>query len=128
MQRELHDHYFRKAKREGFLSRAAYKLLEINERKSLLNSENRVLDCGCAPGSWVQVAIKKVGNQGIVVGIDLCAIEHIFHEENVHIIQGDLREVAHEQLLAHLQTGKFDVILSDMAPHTTGARPTDGSS
>ena len=125
MQRELHDHYFRQAKRDGYLSRAAYKLLEIIERKSLLKSENRVLDCGCAPGSWVQVAIKKVGNQGIIVGIDLCAIDHIFHEKNVHLIQGDLTETPSEQLLGFLQTGKFDVILSDMAPSTTGARPTD---
>ena len=90
MERELRDHYFRKAKREGYLSRAAYKLLEINDRKSLLRSEDSVLDCGCAPGSWVQVAIRKVGNQGRVVGIDLCAIDHIFHEKNVHLIQGDL--------------------------------------
>lgn len=125
MQRELHDHYFRQAKREGYLSRAAYKLLEISERKTLLKSENRVLDCGCAPGSWVQVAIKKVGNQGIVVGIDLYPIDHIFHEKNVHLIQGDLRDIPCEQLLGYLQTGKFDVILSDMAPQTTGARPTD---
>lgn len=125
MQRELHDHYFRQAKRDGYLSRAAYKLLEINERKSLLKSENRVLDCGCAPGSWIQVAIKKVGNQGTVVGIDLCPIDHLFHEKNVHLIQGDLRDIPCEQLLGYLQTGKFDVVLSDMAPHTTGARPTD---
>ena len=125
MQRELHDHYFRQAKHEGYLSRAAYKLLEINERKSLLKNENHVLDCGCAPGSWVQVAIKKVGNQGTVVGIDLCPIDHIFHEKNVHIIKGDLREIPSQQLLECLQTGKFDVILSDMAPQTTGARPTD---
>ena len=125
MQRELHDHYFRQAKHEGYLSRAAYKLLEINERKSLLKNENHVLDCGCAPGSWIQVAIKKVGNQGTVVGIDLCPIDHIFHEKNVHIIKGDLREIPSQQLLECLQTGKFDVILSDMAPQTTGARPTD---
>lgn len=125
MQRELHDHYFRLAKREGYVSRAAYKLLEINERKSLMKSEDRVLDCGCAPGSWVQVAIKKVGNQGIVVGIDLSPIDHKFFEKNIHLIQGDLREIPAEQLLEHLPTGKFDVVLSDMAPATTGARPKD---
>jgi len=125
MQRELHDHYFRRAKREGYLSRAAYKLLEIDERKSLLKSEDRVLDCGCAPGSWVQIAIKKVGGRGIVVGIDLSSIEHIFHEENIHIIQGDLQEIPGQQLIGFIQTGKFNVILSDMAPRTTGARPTD---
>lgn len=125
MQRELHDHYFRRAKREGYLSRAAYKLLELNEKKSLLRSENRVLDCGCAPGSWLQVAIKKVGNQGRVVGVDLSPIEHKFFEKNIHLIQGDLSKIPSEQLLGYLNSGKFDVILSDMAPRTTGARATD---
>jgi 23S rRNA (uridine2552-2'-O)-methyltransferase len=122
--RELHDHYFQMAKRQGYLSRAAYKLLEIDERKSVLKHANRVLDCGAAPGSWLQVASACVGDQGTVVGIDLQAIA--FQAANVRIITADLLQTPASALLAPLGKGhRFDVILSDMAPSTTGDRTID---
>jgi len=142
MARELHDHYFREAKREGYLSRAAYKLIEIDKRKELLQRGDRVLDCGAAPGSWLQVVSKRIGPRGIVVGIDRRQIDHVFELDNVRCVQGDLEEVEAELLLSCLADGerpgpssaassgpasgeRFDVILSDMAPDTTGDHTTD---
>jgi 23S rRNA (uridine2552-2'-O)-methyltransferase len=69
--RQLHDPYFKKAKAEGYLARSAYKLKEINERARLFGAGSRVLDLGCAPGAWLQVAGEIVGPRGVVVGIDL---------------------------------------------------------
>ena len=70
-QRKLHDEFFKKAKAEGYLARSAYKLQEINERKKLFGRGARVLDLGCAPGAWLQIASEVVGPRGAVVGIDL---------------------------------------------------------
>ena len=143
MQREIHDHYFHKAKREGYRSRAAYKLIDIDEKKSILRKGNHVLDCGCAPGSWLQVAARRVGPGGIVVGIDKKPVAGNFKEENIRLIQGDLTTIAPEELLAYLPSvshraphpgadkktpdpiSLFDVILSDMMPFTTGDRTID---
>lgn len=142
MHRELHDHYFREAKREGYLSRAAYKLIEIDKRKELLQRGDRVLDCGAAPGSWLQVASKRIGPSGIVVGIDRKPIDHAFELDNVRCVQGDLVEIEAGELLSHLADDdspgpssatssgpasgeRFDVILSDMAPDTSGDRTAD---
>lgn len=129
MARELHDHFFRKAKSEGYLSRAAYKLAELDDRKKLLRRGDRVLDCGCAPGSWLQVAAQRVGPRGFVVGIDLKPVTHRFAEPNVATIVGDLREIANADLAAACGAAPdapaFDVVLSDMAPNTTGDRAID---
>jgi 23S rRNA (uridine2552-2'-O)-methyltransferase len=123
MAHEVQDHFFRQAKRDGYLSRAAYKLIEIDDRKKLLSKGDRVLDCGAAPGSWLQVAARRVGPKGAVVGIDLKPITHRFGEKNISLLQGDLTETAAEQLR---DGGKlFDVVLSDMAPNTTGDRLVD---
>lgn len=118
--REVHDHYFHEAKREGYLSRAAYKLIEIDDRKKMLSRGDAVLDCGCAPGSWLQVAARRVGPKGLVVGIDLKPITFRFQESNIRTIEGDLREASAETLLAGTGRERFDVVLSDMAPFTTG--------
>jgi 23S rRNA (uridine2552-2'-O)-methyltransferase len=128
--RELHDHYFREAKREGYLSRAAYKLIEIDDKKKVLRSGDRVLDCGCAPGSWLQVASKRVGARGTVVGIDLEPVK--LRTASVQAVEGDFTTIDTGSLLALGNHGSgstagpsrsanlFDVILSDMAPATTG--------
>ena len=120
--RTVQDHYFHLAKKEGYLSRAAYKLIEIDDRKKRLHKGDRVLDCGAAPGSWMQVAAKRVGPRGVVVGIDLQPIKHRFAEPNVHFVQGDFTTTPSEALLnlAGDPSRQFDVILSDMAPNTTG--------
>lgn len=114
--REVQDHFFRLAKEEGFRSRAAFKLIEIDERKHVLRRGDRVLDVGAAPGSWAQVAAARVGPKGAVVAIDLKAIDAKGYPANVTTVQSDLREAT----LDDLGGRPFDVILSDMAPDTTG--------
>ena len=128
MAREIHDHYFRQAKREGYLSRAAYKLIEIDDRKKILSPGARVLDCGAAPGSWLQVASQRIGPSGLVVGLDLKPITHQFPAGNVRTLVGDLRDIPASALLPEppdAGPSPFTVILSDMAPSTTGDHTID---
>lgn len=117
-QRKLHDRFFKQAKAEGYLARSAYKLKEIQEKRKILRPGSRVLDLGCAPGSWLQVASEIVGPKGAVVGIDLQEVGPGF-AENVHAVQGDIYKVQPTDLLA-LSRGLFDAVISDMAPSTTG--------
>ena len=114
--REVQDHWFREAKRQGFRSRAAFKLIEINDRRRILRKGDVVLDAGAAPGSWCQVAAKKVGARGRVVGIDLKPIERGDLPPEVDLIEGDLR--SYDPAASGIE--HFDVVLSDMAPDTTG--------
>lgn len=118
----MQDHYFREAKREGYLSRAAYKLIESDDRKKILKKGDRVLDCGAAPGSWLQVAAQRIGSKGIVVGIDLQPIKHRFNQPNIRTLEGDVSTVDPSVLLQATGDSSrlFDVILSDMAPNTSG--------
>ena len=133
MAREIHDHHFKEAKREGYLSRAAYKLIEIDDRKKVISKGDAVLDCGAAPGSWMQVASKRVGRNGMVVGIDLKQTELESQDDNIFTIHGDFREISAEEMLAGMsnQSGRnagktlFDVVISDMAPDTTGVPTRD---
>lgn len=120
--REVQDHYFREAKREGYLSRAAYKLIEIDDRKHILRKGDYVLDCGAAPGSWMQVAATRVGSKGMVVGIDLQPIKHRFNAPNIRFIEGDFTTTSTHTLLKSTKSPdrKFDATLSDMAPNTSG--------
>ena len=90
MPRELHDHYFKMAKKEGYLARAAYKLIEINERRRVFRRGQNVLDFGSAPGSWLQVASKKVAPSGNVVGVDLSEVHHTFCDGNVTCLVDDV--------------------------------------
>ncbi len=115
--RKLQDKYFKQAKREGYAARSAYKLLEINRRRKLIRRGDRVLDLGCAPGSWLQVAEKIVGGEGLVVGIDLQRVT-IPLGPNVHTIVGDFTKATAAELLGGDEL--FDVVISDMAPSTTG--------
>lgn len=114
--KEVQDHWFREAKAQGFRSRAAFKLLEIDQRRRVLRAGQRVLDVGAAPGSWLQVASKAVGSRGEVVGFDLKAIDPAGLPANARVLVADLREVTLEELGGRA----FDVVLSDMAPDTTG--------
>ncbi len=115
--RVLHDQYFRKAKREGYVARSAYKLLEIHEKRKLFRAGQRVLDLGCSPGSWLQVAAEMVGPRGSVVGIDLNPVAGDFGP-TVQSIVGDAFVVDPVELLG--EGGRFDVVISDMAPNTAG--------
>lgn len=116
--RVLQDEYFKRAKAEGYLARSAYKLIEINDRKKLIRRGDRVLDLGCAPGSWLQVAAGLVGDAGRVVGLDLQPVTHAM-PANVTTIVGDVDEVDPRDLTG-AGGGSFDVVLSDMAPSTSG--------
>jgi 23S rRNA (uridine2552-2'-O)-methyltransferase len=112
--RDRHDHYFRKAKTEGYLSRAAYKLMEIDDRRKILHPGDWVLDCGCWPGGWLQVASERVGPRGAVIGIDFEPVRHQFQQSNVRTIQADLRSVDAGTLLG-------------LAAEASGARGAAGS-
>ncbi len=120
--RELHDAYFRKAKAEGYVARSAYKLLQIQERRHLIRRGHRVIDLGCAPGSWLQVASKIVGPDGRVLGVDLQP--SMIDLPNVRTLVADAFELDPAELTEQLG-GKADVLLSDMAPNTTGTPKGD---
>lgn len=117
--RKLHDRYFKQAKAEGYLARSAYKLTEIADRFGLAPEGGRVLDVGCAPGSWLQVASELVGPRGRVVGIDLKRVDHPM-PPNVVALAGDIEQTPPETLTDLAGGGLFDLVLSDMAPNTSG--------
>jgi len=121
--RHRHDAFFKRARGEGFAARSVYKLEEIDRKVRLLRPGDRVLDLGCRPGSWLQYALRAVGAQGAVVGIDRDRLESPPAGDNVRILQGDIYVTPDAELLGALRA--FDVVLSDMAPDTTGVRATD---
>jgi 23S rRNA (uridine2552-2'-O)-methyltransferase len=119
------DHFHQRAKREGFRSRAAYKLLEIQKRHRVLARGQRIVDLGCWPGGWLQVAAQAVGPRGLVVGVDLAVIEPTLKNENVIAYCGDLSDPAILPKLLGDLGGPADVLLCDAAPKLTGVRSTD---
>ncbi|WP_419657537.1 RlmE: ribosomal RNA large subunit methyltransferase E (23S rRNA methyltransferase) [Desulfosarcina variabilis str. Montpellier] len=116
------DHYTRQAKKENFAARSVYKLQEIQKKRHILKKGARVLDLGCAPGSWLQFASKLIGPDGRLVGIDLKPVT-VSLTDNTTVITDDVAEL--ESHLARLGIDRFDVVLSDMAPATTGNRHVD---
>ncbi len=120
--KKIKDHYFHKAKRDGYVARSAYKLEEIDKKHRLLRKGNLVLDLGCSPGSWLQYAAGKVGEQGQVLGVDLQTVK-LSLPKNVKVLQADIFKMKVKDL--EMNGGMVDVILSDMAPKTTGIRNTD---
>ena len=121
--KKIKDHYFHKAKKDGYVARSVYKIEEIDKRNRILSPGKKVLDLGCSPGSWLQYASRKVGNTGQVLGVDLQPVK-ISLPSNVIVIQADIFELTIEDL--EIKGGQADVILSDMAPKTSGIRTTDG--
>jgi len=119
------DAYHQQAKREGFRSRAAYKLIEIQRRAQVLRRGQRVIDLGCWPGGWMQVAAREVGPDGRVVGVDLAAIDPALELANTIALCGDLSEAPVRQAVLAAAGGPADVLLSDAAPKLTGVRATD---
>jgi 23S rRNA (uridine2552-2'-O)-methyltransferase len=116
-----HDKFFKKARSEGFAARSVYKLEEIDKRLRLLRPGDRVLDLGCRPGSWMQYARKIVGVHGAVVGIDRDPLPQPI--PGTRFLRADIFETSDAELLGELKA--FDVVLSDMAPDTTGVRSAD---
>ena len=114
------DAYFHKAKTEGYRARSAFKLIEINNKFRIFRKGQSVLDLGSAPGSWLQVIQKKVGNNGKIVGIDLQEIKPLGN--NVAVYQTNIFSDIIEDLLI---SEKFDVITSDLAPKTSGIKDVD---
>lgn len=128
---DRHDTFYRQAKREGFVARSIYKLEEIDAQFGLLRATSVVLDLGCAPGSWLQYVAKTIdpARGGRAVGIDLLPV-HTSFPSWVKVLLGDVYTVSDEQLLPDgvvvADTSRpFDVVLSDMAPNTTGIRSVD---
>jgi 23S rRNA (uridine2552-2'-O)-methyltransferase len=123
LDRHFRDEFVKRAQREGYRARAAYKLLEIQEKDHLLKRGMRVVDLGAAPGGWAQVAQEIVGDSGQVVGLDLLPIEPL---PGVTFIQGDFRDNGSlEQLYAVLDGAPVDLVLSDMAPNVSGMPAVD---
>ncbi|MEE8396326.1 MAG: RlmE family RNA methyltransferase [bacterium] len=122
--KKVRDHYFHKARREGHASRSIYKLEEIDRRHRLLRRGQRVLDLGAAPGSWLAYAAGRVGPSGSAVGLDLQQIREKF-PPNVTLLQGDVFASEPATLLAGGRP--FDVVLSDMAPPTSGIKAADAA-
>jgi 23S rRNA (uridine2552-2'-O)-methyltransferase len=125
--RHRHDAYYRRAKRDDYPARSIYKLEELDRRFRLLRPAQRVLDLGCRPGSWLLYAAERVGLEGFVVGLDREAVEPPL-PANAAVVVGDVRSVEPEllrQALPEQQRGGFNVVLSDMAPDTTGIAFTD---
>lgn len=116
------DHYTRRAKKENFAARSVYKLQEIQKKHRIIGRAGRILDMGCAPGSWLQFAAREAGPSGRLVGIDLTPV-NIALPDNVTVITGDVAQLGDH--LAELGQTRFDVVLSDMAPSTTGNRHVD---
>ena len=122
LERQLNDPYVQRAKREGYRSRAAFKLVEIDDKYRVLKKGARVVDLGAAPGGWSQVAAKRIGEGGRIVAIDLLDIEPI---AGVDFIQLDFLDPAAPDKLKARLGGEADVVLTDMAANATGHRKTD---
>ena len=122
LERQLNDPYVARAKREGFRSRAAYKLIEIDDKARVLKKGMRVIDLGAAPGGWSQVAARRVGAQGRIVAIDVLPMDAI---AGVDFAQLDFLSADAPEKLQALLGGPADVVLSDMAANATGHAKTD---
>ena len=120
LERQINDQYVDEAKKQGYRARSAFKLIELDEKAHILKKGMKVVDLGAAPGGWCQVAVEKGCSQ--IVAIDLLAIDPI---PGVDFIQLDFMDDSAPDKLKELLGGQADVVLSDMAPNTTGHRQTD---
>ena len=124
MSYKVRDTYYKKAKQEGYRSRAAYKLLELQERFRIFRTGQLVVDLGAAPGGWIQVAAKLVGPSGKVIGVDLQPIAP-FQQKNIIVMQADITAAETEQRIMEYLGRAADSVISDVAPKLTGIRDTD---
>jgi 23S rRNA (uridine2552-2'-O)-methyltransferase len=122
LERQFNDPYVARAKREGYRSRAAFKLAEIDDKHHILKSGARVVDLGAAPGGWSQVAVKRVGGRGRVVAIDVLDMAPV---AGVDFARIDFLDERAPEILKAMLGGPADVVLSDMAANATGHRQTD---
>ncbi|MDD7804109.1 MAG: 23S rRNA (uridine(2552)-2'-O)-methyltransferase RlmE [Endozoicomonas sp. (ex Botrylloides leachii)] len=123
LQAHVNDHYVKRAKKEGWRSRASYKLLEIQEKDHVIQQGMNVVDLGAAPGGWSQVAVGLVGDHGRVVASDILAIDPL---PSVDFIQGDFTdEIILEKIIQTIGTDQVDLVISDMAPNMSGMLSID---
>lgn len=122
LQRQLNDPYVSEAKDRGYRSRAAFKILELNERHHFFKQGMRVVDLGAAPGGWTQIACKHMGRNGKLVGIDLLPIDPI---DGAILLEMDFTDDKAPAILNEKLGGQADVVMSDMAPSTIGHKATD---
>jgi len=122
LQRQLNDPFVAEARRLGYRSRAAFKLIQLDDRFHLLAPGRRVVDLGCAPGGWTQVAVQRVGRRGSVVGIDLNPTDPV---AGATVLQGDFRDPDAADQVREALGGPADLVLSDMAAPATGHAATD---
>ena len=123
LDRHVNDDYVKRSVKEGYRSRAVYKLLELNDKSQFLKKGQTIVDLGAAPGGWLQVASKIAGDKGLVIGLDLLPIDPIV---DVVTIEGDFREESVLKKLENTLNGqKIDVVLSDMAPNLSGVTAVD---
>ncbi|MDO4223260.1 MAG: 23S rRNA (uridine(2552)-2'-O)-methyltransferase RlmE [Acinetobacter sp.] len=123
MREHLDDPFVKQAHKDGYRARAAYKLLEIQEKYKIIKPGMTVVDLGAAPGSWSQIAGKLVGSKGLVIASDILEMDAL---PDVTFLQGDFREQAvFDQLLEILNGRQVDVVISDMAPNTSGNKAVD---
>jgi len=121
---KVKDHYFKKAKRDNYLARSIYKLEEIDQKYKVLKSNDIVLDLGYYPGSWIQYTSQKVKPKGKVIGIDIKEVnQKLSVLDNVTVFQKDINDVKNLEELG--VDAPFDVVVSDMAPNTTGIKSVD---
>jgi len=120
LNRQLNDPYVAAARKQGWRSRAAFKLIEIDDRLKLIKPGMKIIDLGAAPGGWTQVAVKR--GASAVVGLDLLPVDPV---SDATIIEGDFTDPEMPARLIELLGGPADLVLSDMAPNTTGHAPTD---
>jgi len=125
MSEHISDVFVKQAQKDGYRSRAAYKLIEIDEKHNLFKENMTIVDLGSAPGSWSQVTIKRIGLKGRVIALDLLEMQPI---KNVEFIQGDFRDnkvlIEVENKLKNLE---IDLVISDMAPNISGIKVVDQS-
>ncbi len=121
-ERQLNDPYVRAAKEQGWRSRAAFKLIELDDRFKMIKPGARVVDLGAAPGGWTQVALRRGGPRARVVGIDLLPMDPV---PGATLLQGDFQDAAAERAVLEALDGPADLVLSDIAPNTTGHGATD---
>ena len=123
LQEHFDDEYVKRSQVDGYRSRAAYKLIEIDEKDRLLKPGLRIADLGAAPGGWTQIAAQKVGKSGVVVAMDILEMEPV---QGAEFLQGDFREDAVLDQLLELVGGEpLDLVLSDMAPNMSGMSAVD---
>ncbi len=121
--RQLNDPYVVKARSMGYKSRAAFKLLHINEKYNLIKAGHKIIDLGCAPGGWLQVCTNVLKGNGKIVGIDLLKMDDI---EGAIVLQGDFNhDLEKDNIIQVMAAGKVNGVLSDMASNTIGHKKTD---